>query len=107
MVSMPNCYATGQVSNSQDRAENACHYCRHEPACAEASARWNKGTDRMTFAIIMLTPLLIAGYVGLTIKIGFAVLDAANLRDWSRPLAVTIWCVMLTLPIAVYMEFFQ
>lgn len=60
----------------------------------------------MTFLMILIIPVLIAGYVALSMKIGFMVGDATQGTGFDVVFYIMTVFGMLALPIAVYLEFF-
>lgn len=59
----------------------------------------------MTFLMILIIPALIAGYVVLSVKIGFMVGDATRKTGFDVGFYLMTVFGMLALPFAVYLEF--
>lgn len=60
----------------------------------------------MTFLMILIIPALIAGYIVLSVKIGFMVGDATINTGFDAGFYLMTVFGMLALPVAIYLEFF-
>lgn len=60
----------------------------------------------MTFLMILIIPALIAGYVALSMKIGFMVGDATQGTGFDAGFYLMTVFGMLALPFAIFLEFF-
>ena len=60
----------------------------------------------MTFLMILIIPALIAGYIVLSVKIGFMVGDATSGTGFDAGFYLMTVIGMFALPFAIYLEFF-
>ena len=60
----------------------------------------------MTFLMILFIPVLITGYIALSVKIGFMVGDATINTGFDTGFYLMTVFGMLALPVAIYLEFF-
>lgn len=60
----------------------------------------------MTFLMVIILPVLIAGYVVLSVKVGFMVGDATRNTGFDVGFYLMTVFGMMALPFAIYLEFF-